>query len=199
MVRRNHFVVVSSIFSVLLQPASSDISLLSANILYRSPVPSVSCVFAFPFAEFIMFKYIYHVVPSNKLPFLMAGDPCQRNSNESSYTVFYITVQDQLTTRKQTMLQGMGNILGLQSLYSFVCSYYIWTFEEHTRKQISFTHSFSRCGRRNRLWQGPGIGRCGRKCKLKLWLCRAHSVRGLGLPIPASGTTLSLLGWKRGS
>lgn len=34
MVRRNHFVVASSIFSVLLCPASADSSLLSANILH---------------------------------------------------------------------------------------------------------------------------------------------------------------------
>lgn len=52
MVRRNHFVVASSIFSVLLRPASSDSCLLSANILYRSLLPYVNLVSASPFAEF---------------------------------------------------------------------------------------------------------------------------------------------------
>lgn len=139
MVRRNHFVVVSSIFSVLLRPASSDTSLLSANILYWSPVPSVSCVFAFPFAKFIMFKYIYHVVPSNKLPFLMACDPCQRNSNESSYTVFYISL-GLVNSNKTNHALGHGKHSGVTvSLFPCVLLLYLDIWRTH--KEINMFYS----------------------------------------------------------
>lgn len=60
MVRRNHFVVASSIFSLLLCPASSDISLLSTNIPLWSLLPSVNTVSvaSSPHFAIMLFKHI---------------------------------------------------------------------------------------------------------------------------------------------
>lgn len=64
MVRRNHFVVTSSIFSVLLNAASSDISPLSANILHWSPAPFVNLVTVVTLAEFAITLFITFYSPT---------------------------------------------------------------------------------------------------------------------------------------